>query len=272
MITAFDEQDVINGYLSGESEMALSRRFQTNTRKIHSILMKNNVQKISQAKRLNPNLIEDYFEKIDSPEKAYWIGWILTDGCVTNKSSLEISLQKQDNYILEMFQNDLGIENHVKPFNGDYVRFSFTCKKINDDLVKYGIIPNKTLTLKYPDNIPKEYEIHVLRGMFEGDGGLTIGEATRFCKTRNKFYTSQYQELSMTGTYDICQKFHDKLKEYAIFSDKNIQKNHSIYRVRWSNVDEITNIFHALYDNCGDHFMKRKYNLLREVEMRVKHT
>lgn len=52
----------------------------------------------------------------------------------------------------------------------------------------------------------------ILRGMFDGDGGLTIGNATRFYKHRNKYYTKPYQELSYTGTYDMCQGFHDTLK------------------------------------------------------------
>lgn len=264
-------QNIIDGYISGESELALSRRFETNTRRIHKILVDNNIEKISRAKRLNPNYDENYFEAIDSPEKAYWLGWILTDGGVTEKSGLEISLQKRDAYILELFQADIGIDNHIKTFNGEYMRFSFACKKLLQDLSKYGIVPNKTLTLKYPKNIPQEYEIHMLRGMFEGDGGLTVGMATRYYKDKNKTYTKPYQELSMTGTYDICKNFHDKLKQYSTFSDKNIGKNHSIYRVRWSNADEIINIFHALYDDCGEHYMKRKYNKFKEVEMRVKH-
>ena len=266
-----NEQEVINKYLLGKSVLALSYEYNTYTQKIQNILDKNNINKISTAKRKNPNLIENYFEIINDPNKAYWIGWILTDGGVNNKNGLEISLQSCDKYILDMLQNDLGLNDHVYLFNNDYYKFSFYCKKMIDDLTKYNIIPNKSLTLKYPTNIPKEYETHLLRGMFEGDGGLTVSISTRFYKHRNKSYTKPYRELSFTGTYDMCKNFHDKLKEYAVYTPKRIHKNNSVYRVRWSNADEIISIFHALYDNCGTHYLKRKYELFKQIEDRKYH-
>lgn len=263
-----EEQEVINKYLFGKSVLALSHEYKTNTQKIQNILDNNNINKISTAKRNNPYLIENYFEVIDNLNKAYWLGWILTDGGVNCKNGLEISLQSCDKYILDMLQNDLGLDNHVYLFNDDYYRFSFYCKKMIDNLNMYGIIPNKSLTLKYPTNIPKEYETHLLRGMFEGDGGLTVGMATRFYKNRNKSYTTPYQECSFTGTYDMCKNFHDRLREYASYTPKLIHKNHSVYRVRWSNIDEILSIFHALYNNCGVHYLKRKYDLFIQIENR----
>jgi hypothetical protein len=257
---------VKNDYLMGMSVLALSHKYNTNTGDINSILKKGNIKKISQAKRLNPDLIEDYFEKIDSQEKAYWLGWILTDGGVTNKSGLEISLKQEDTYILELLQQDLGINNHIRNYNNQYSRFSFVSKKILKDLEQYGVVPNKSLTLKYPKNIAEEYECSLLRGMFEGDGGISYGIATRYYKDRNKSYTKPYRELSFTGTYDMCKSFHDVLMKYASFQPKNICKNHSVYRVRWSNINEIISIFHVLYDNCENHYLKRKYNKLKEIE------
>jgi DNA-binding transcriptional regulator WhiA len=40
---------------------------------------------ISSAKRINPNLKENYFEEINSHEKAYWLGWIISDGSISNQ-------------------------------------------------------------------------------------------------------------------------------------------------------------------------------------------
>ena len=260
------KNEIINKYVDGQSVLSLSKEYGTNTVAIQNILDKNGVSKVSQAKRNNPLLVEDYFEKIDSPEKAYWIGWILTDGGVTKNSGLEISLQCGDEYILDMLQKDLKITNHVKQFCDKYYRFSFACKKMQKDLEQYGIVPNKTLTIKYPKNISDEYETHMLRGMFEGDGGLTVGVATRFSKQRGKSYTSPYRELSFTGTYDMCKGFHDALMKYAVFSPKNITRNRSMYRVRWSNINEVISILNVLYSGCGDHFLKRKYELYKQIE------
>lgn len=258
--------EIIKRYKCGESVLSLSHAFNTYTQKIQYILDKNAIKKVTQAKRNNPDLIENYFENIDSKEKAYWIGWILADGGVTTDGHIEIALNEQDKYILELFQQDLCIVNHVKPYGKGYYRFQLGSKCMTEDLKKYGIVPNKTLTLKFPNNVPKKFETHLLRGMFEGDGGLTIGKTTRFYKHRGKSYIKPYRELSFTGTYGMCKGFHDKLKQYTEFTDKNINKNHSIFRVRWSNKKEIINILDTLYQDCGGHFLNRKYQIYQEIK------
>lgn len=257
--------EVIKKYQCGESVLALSHTYNTYPQKIQDILDKNNIEKITQAKRNNPNLIEDYFDYIDSKEKAYWLGWLLTDGGISTDGDIEIALSKKDQYILELFQHDLHIANHIKPFGDDYCRFYLGSKRMSKDLEKYGIIPNKTLSLKFPNNIPEEYETHLLRGLFDGDGGFTIGNTTRFYKHRNKSYTKQYRELSFTGTYDMCKGFHNCLQKYIGFLTKNIKPNNNMYRVRWSSKEEILNILTLLYQDCNDHYLKRKHDLYMKL-------
>lgn len=257
--------DIISLYLNGSSVLSLSKQYNTNTHQIQSILDLYNVPKISQMKRFNPLFIEDYFKVIDTKEKAYWIGWLLTDGGVSKKNDIEISLVAGDKDILHLLENDLHIQNKVKPFNNEYVRFSISSANMCKDLKQYGIIPNKTLTLNLPKNIPEEFETHLLRGMFDGDGGFTTGVATRFYKHRNKSYTKPYQELSFTGTYDMCEHFQHILCKHTGAPHKNITKNHSVYRVRWSNKDEILAICRVLYMDCGQHFLRRKHDKYQEL-------
>jgi hypothetical protein len=220
-------------------------------------------------KKHNPTFLEDYFSIINTKEKAYWIGWLLTDGGVSKKNDIEIELSEKDEYILHMLENDLQISNKVKPFGDKYVRFSISCLKMCKDLEQYGIIPNKTLTLKYPSNIPEEFETHLLRGMFDGDGGFTTGIATRFYKQRNKSYTKPYQELSFTGTFDMCDNFQNILLKYTNLPRKNITKNHSIYRIRWCNKNEILSICNVLYKDCDRHFLKRKHDIYQMIQKEV---
>lgn len=256
---------IIELYLNGNSVLSISNKFNRSTCSIQKILNDNNISKISQAIRNNPSFKERYFEILDDKYKAYWIGFILADGGIA-KNGLEISLQKRDKYLLELLESDLQIYNHVKPFNKDYFRLTIGSKIMCNDLSQYGIVPNKTLSLKFPTNIPEEYEIDLLRGMFDGDGGFTIGVTTRFYKDRNKSYTKPYRELSFTGTYDMCVGFQNTLLKYVDISIKNIKKNNSIYRVRWSNKDEILKILDLFYMNSGNHYLKRKYDLYTKLK------
>ena len=84
---------------------------------------------ISSAKRLNPNLNENYFKIINSNEKAYWLGWIISDGAITNqpdksKFALELTLKKEDEKILHLLESDLGVINKVYPSGEKYIRFN----------------------------------------------------------------------------------------------------------------------------------------------------
>lgn len=269
MITLTPQQlnAICESYKNGESVLALSKKYKCSPHTIKNRLDKMSAGKVSQAKRLNPTFVEDYFENIDSKEKAYWIGWLLTDGGISSdNNNIQMSLQKQDEYILRLLESDLCISNHISPHHEDYVRFSLGSKKMVKDLSQYGIIPNKTLTLKFPSNISSEFDSSLLRGMFEGDGGLTVGIATRFYKHRNKSYTRPYQELSFTGTYDMCEGFQNMLLKHIEIPRKNVKHNHSIYRVRWSNKEEIIKILDFLYADCEKHCLTRKYNLYQRLK------
>ena len=264
---SLQQNDIVNGYIGGKSILALSHQYRTNTHVIRKILEENGIERISQAKRLNPSLKENYFAEVDNPNKAYWLGFILTDGTVNYiNDNLQISLVKGDEYILHLFEQDLGIENHVKTFGENYSRFAVGSKTMVHDLAQYGVVPNKTHSLIFPKNIPEEFEIHLLRGMFDGDGGFTLGTTTRFYKHRNKTYTKPYQELSFTGTYEMCEGFQNTLLKYLNITPKTITHNHSVYRVRWNKKEEILQILNLLYQDCDNHYLKRKYELYQKLK------
>lgn len=58
---------------------------------------------------------KDYFEKINTSEKAYWLGFLYADGCITRfykgevlkSMSLEITLKDADCEHLIKFKNAL---------------------------------------------------------------------------------------------------------------------------------------------------------------------
>ena len=47
-------------------------------------------------------LNENYFEQIDTQEKAYFLGFLWADGCNCN-GVIHLVLQEKDKYILEKF-------------------------------------------------------------------------------------------------------------------------------------------------------------------------
>ena len=58
--------------------------------------------------KLTHTFNKDYFEEIDTEEKAYWLGFIYADGSINpSKNGLEISLKYSDKTHLQKFKKSI---------------------------------------------------------------------------------------------------------------------------------------------------------------------
>lgn len=127
-----------------------------------------------------PDCNQDYFENIDSPSKAYFLGLLYADGGYLKKASkngridlsLSLELKKEDSYIIEEFKKQLESSLPVKEIIKDETmisngkEYSFTknncyfrigSKKLISDLISWGCVENKTKELSNVPNIEKGY-------------------------------------------------------------------------------------------------------------------
>lgn len=249
-------EDIKNKYESCIPLIKLQQEYKISYDRIKNIVKDCN--QISSSKRLNPTLLEDYFENIDSEEKAYWLGWIISDGAITNqpeksKFQLEITIKQEDEEILHLLEKDLNVFNKVYPSQQIYSRFSLGCKKIVQDLAKMGISQNKSFIVKVP-NFDEKYNSAFIRGIFDGDGGFT---------TYTRSSGQKCQELSFCGNeYVITWVLHTLLKNIPNLTHNSITKENSIKRIRWSSKKDIKLIRDYIYKNHNNHYLKRKYNLI----------
>ncbi len=160
---------------------------------------------------------QDYFEKIDSEDKAYLLGFIAADGCVTrNKSGsvmLTTTIHQQDVQVLEWMKNFMNAEHPIKNYGRNQRRLVIGCKKLVDDLESIGITQRKSLTMKpMLSNIPMNLRNHFIRGYFDGDGGVTLFNVSptktkryaNFMGTKD-FLEDIYQEINFSGgSYRNC--------------------------------------------------------------------
>lgn len=139
------------------------------------------------------NYNKDYFSIIDTEEKAYWLGFLYADGCITRfyrneklrSMSLELCLCKKDkehlNKFLTCLDSNVPIKERISKINGKQYksyRVVINCTKLCYDLINLGCTPQKTYTIKFPtyDIVPKKYIRDFLRGFFDGDGCICITE------------------------------------------------------------------------------------------------
>ena len=249
-------EEIKQKYLNAIPIFTLQKEYNISYDRVKNIVK--DCETISAAKRRNPNLKENYFESIDSNDKAYWLGWIVSDGAITNqpeksKYQLELTIKQEDDYILYLLEKDLGIEHRIYPSQEIYSRFSLGSKKIIQDLEKLGITQNKSFTVKVPTFDPK-YNSHFLRGLFDGDGGFTVyTRATgQFCK-----------EFSICGNeYVISWALNTLTTDIPNLKKNSISKERTIKRIRWFSEKDIILLRDYLYKDCGNHCLQRKADLI----------
>jgi hypothetical protein len=136
-----------------------------------------------------------YFDEIDTPEKAYWLGFIATDGMVTGFRSgslrLVIKLARKDRAHLEVLHSALEAKRPIrdteewsKPPGSDERKkrpasvLDVCSPQIVNALVRHGITARKTDELQ-PWDGPGRLMRHYWRGVIDGDGtiGTYDGEA-----------------------------------------------------------------------------------------------
>jgi DNA-binding transcriptional regulator WhiA len=212
---------------------------------------------------------KDFFNNIDTEEKAYWLGFMYADGYVTRSNSgasVGIELKKSDYKHLKKFNKSIGGNIDVTfrerkvsfKDNPDYnkkkevaiIRIYST--EMFKDLVLNGCTENKTFTIKFPSNLREDLIRHFVRGFFDGDGSLHV------------YNHSQRKHLKYVGCNftSASEEFLTSLR--AILYEKNIfsyitqfKKCHQLCVRRQS---DVLLFLKYIYDDANI-YLDRKYNL-----------
>lgn len=167
---------ILTEYKNGSTIASLSKKFAASPSAIRALLRKNKVQLRGNKQGFERN--ENYFQDINSPDKAYWLGFLYADGCV-HKNTNAISISSTDKEHLEKFRDAIGAKNKIvssidnrfsKP--ATIYQFALKDRKLKEDLIRHGCTPQKTLTINSIPNIPRDYISHFIRGYYDGDGSL----------------------------------------------------------------------------------------------------
>lgn len=113
-----------------------------------------------------------------SVDMAYILGFISADGCIKNDRRFCICLQRGDIEVLEYMKSAMELTNPIRVFIGsdgtDKCELEVTSPKMCSDLLALNVTPAKTYTILPPDNIPDDYMSHYIRGIFDGDGCISL--------------------------------------------------------------------------------------------------
>ena len=218
---------------------------------------------------------ETYFSNINTPEKAYWLGFIAADGNLYRREGhqglISISINKRDIELLENFKKEL---NTSKPINiiQDKRRkntvmatLQITSDKIFNDLLQKGIGIRKTfdLDLSYIfEKIPINFYSDFILGYFDGDGSIYIPNDN----TISKSY------IRITGPIKNLEVFSSILKNFGventIVEDKRKYKE-PFGNLEFKNTPEKYVFLKYIYKNnvkCLNRKKERAIELIKRIE------
>lgn len=119
------------------------------------------------------------FREIDTPEQAYWLGFLAADGTIGDNGVVQISLAIKDIGQLEKWKlfvkTDAPIRyGHTSDNLGerDYCRINCCSAEIWSDLIRHGVAQRKTATVSWPHWLSTHLQRAYLLGYFDGDGGF----------------------------------------------------------------------------------------------------
>lgn len=193
-------EKIVDMYKHGVSSVEIAKEYDCSYKTILRILEKCNIDRDWNSLRIY-TLNEEYFDVVDTPNKAYILGLLYADGYNNTKQNIiRLKLQDVDKHILENIKNELMFNqplefiarhnenNNLKDIYGITIH-SAHMSMVLDNL---GMHQAKSLILTFPDWIDELLIPHFLRGYIDGDGSI-------YCYTKKMNWN-----ISIVGTKKFC--------------------------------------------------------------------
>ena len=205
---------------------------------------------------------EEFFNVIDTEEKAYIIGFICADGYV-GQGTIQFYISVKDINILEKIKKCLGsnalisFSTQKNPYKKgkefcELCRLQLSSVKLINSL---DFIPkNKTYNLNSSiiDNIPQQYIRDFLRGYFDGDGNITFGK---------KYGSSTIYSVHVAGNKEFLE---NTFQKYIPSTNKMYFYKNSKQCWTWNvtSKERVINFLSYLYKDSSI-YLDRKYNIYK---------
>lgn len=273
IITEEIKQYIITEYNNGRSASSLSNEIELSQKKIGDLLKEWNIPiHTNREQALKYSVNENYFEKIDTEEKAYWLGFMYADGFIQSKRpqnnrKIGITLTNSDIGHLEKFKKALNYTGDIKTYapskncykgTKPYSRILIVSDKLASDLIKLGCVENKTDILTYPteQQVPLNLQKHFIRGYIDGDGSLMIKKDFNFA-------------INVTGTLEVIEG----IKKFLNLSHLKNQQRHpersvNNYSFTIGGNEQVLYFVKFLYDDSSV-YLERKFQ--KKEQMKIIH-
>lgn len=210
------------------------------------------------------NFNEHIFDNIDTEEKAYWLGWLFSDGYNHySKCTVSLRVQEEDIEILYKFQKFLqtdtpihtySIKTNTNKLQRNYSDLTLCSPYFSERLADLGCIQAKTLILKFPD-IPNYLYQHFIRGYFDGDGCFSVTK-----RNNRKSPNSLTYQFNIVGMPDFLLKVQDIIVQNTGVKKLSlkVRKGNKAVTIHYNGHNVCKSILDYLYKDASV-YLNRKY-------------
>jgi hypothetical protein len=260
------QNKIIELYQNGLSEKKIEKEIGVSRPTIRKILKENNIHIRDNTEYRVYSVNENYFDIIDTPNKAYTLGFLYADGNVSKeKYNIQLSLQEGDKHILEQISQDMKSEsplvfkNFEKYNRNQQNQYSLVIhnKHLHSALSQWGIIPNKTHILTYPNFLEENLHRHFIRGVLDGDG----------CIHPPHGKNEKIKTVDICGTYNFCIGLKNIIESILNIHCSVIKTSpdpkRTTYRVTISGRLQVCKFLDWIYSDA-DLYLYRKYDIYQK--------
>lgn len=280
------DNEICNLYKEGNSLTDISKKLNISKSKAYRCLRKNNIDTKKNSsdyveKLYDYSIDNSFFEKIDTEEKAYILGFLYADGNLHKKNyHIKLKLQERDKYILEAMniamKSNKPLYFHKKTKKEHQNQFSIVIsnKKMYNDVIRLGLYPDKTYDLNFKKVFTDKLMNHFLRGYFDGDGCICVynREKKYFSKKQKKevIYSRVVGEVSFVGSIfmiEFLEKYfleNLEIKSYLRINRKSYNKK--IIEIKIKSQEGIKKFRDYIYQDATIFLdrKKEKFNKLKQ--------
>lgn len=218
----------------------------------------------SYSKNAKPEYKDEFmFNKIDTKEKAYIIGYALADGYISDKS-IEFGCQLKDKEILQFISNYTGA--NLKEDNA-YIKEKRRFPRARLCICNKNIITDFNKHCSSKENkhipiIPKELNRYLVQGFFDGDGCLTWGRR----KDRDRIW----HKINFTSSLKVLEGIQQILLKHCNISTAIKPKaKENCFILEFSNKKDVLKFLNYIYPNDDFIILNRKYEKAKALRLEL---
>lgn len=205
-----------------------------------------------------------YFDHIDTYNKAYLLGFLCADGFITDRNEIGIEVKTSDIEVVEFFAKELKTNKPIY-YNKDNKSAGLRIQNqhLTEQIKKYNIVPRKSLTLNIADVIQsaKLTDLQIkafLLGYFDGDGCIYHYQPL------NK--TEQFS-FNITGTKETCLYFQTYFQNTGFLTKRHPEVDNNNYTYQVGGRNQVKKCLSQLYEikDKLTFYYDRKYRIFTNL-------